>query len=81
MSAAVTLRVAPGGKVQFQGRAEDLPPDQLVRLRAYRDELAPIIAAYGEVEVFNRRGRHLGVVHAINGIFIKDPVKGRRISV
>lgn len=36
---------------------------------------------HGEVEVFNRRGRHLGAVHAITGIFIKDPVKGRRIGV
>ena len=32
-------------------RPENLPPDQLVKLRAYRDELAPIVAAYGEVEV------------------------------
>jgi hypothetical protein len=48
---AVTLRPASGGKVQFQGRPDDFPPDQLVKLRAYKDELAPIIAAYGEVEV------------------------------
>jgi hypothetical protein len=54
MSAAVTLRPAPGGRVQFQGCVEDLPPDQLVKLRAYKDELAPIIAAYREVEIVIR---------------------------
>jgi hypothetical protein len=54
MSAAVTLRAAVDGKVQFRGQVDDLPPDQLVKLRAYRDELAPIIAAYGEVEVVIR---------------------------
>jgi hypothetical protein len=54
VSAAVTLRAIPGGRVQFQGRPDDLPPDQLVKLRAYKDELAPIIAAYGEIEVFIR---------------------------
>jgi Cytotoxic len=36
---------------------------------------------HGEVEVFNRRGRHLGAVHAITGVFTKYPAKGRRISV
>jgi hypothetical protein len=40
--------------VQFRGRPDDLPPDQLVKLRAYRDELAPLIEAFGEVEVFIR---------------------------
>jgi hypothetical protein len=54
MSGVVTLRGVPGGRVQFRGRVDDLPPDQLVKLRAYRDELAPIIAAYGEVEVVIR---------------------------
>ena len=54
MSAAVMLRMQTSGKVQFQGRVDDLSPDQLVKLRAYRDELAPIIAAYGEVEVVIR---------------------------
>jgi hypothetical protein len=54
MSAVVTLRSAPGNRVQFQGKPENLPPDQLVKLRAYKDELASIIAAYCEVEVFVR---------------------------
>jgi hypothetical protein len=40
--------------VQFQGRPEDVPPDQLAKLRAYRDELEPIIAAFGEVSIFIR---------------------------
>jgi hypothetical protein len=52
MTTGVTLRSASDGRVQFQGRPEDVSPDQLAKLRAYRDELAPIIETYGEVEVF-----------------------------
>ncbi|WP_071651682.1 MULTISPECIES: colicin E3/pyocin S6 family cytotoxin [Duganella] len=36
---------------------------------------------HGDIEVFNKRGRHLGSIDAINGKFIKDPVPGRRIDV
>ena len=35
---------------------------------------------HGEIEVFNARGNHLGVLN-VDGIFIKDPVKGRKIDV
>jgi hypothetical protein len=38
-------------------------------------------ALHGEVEVFNGRGRHLGVMHAVNGAWIKPAVKGRKIDV
>jgi hypothetical protein len=51
---ATKLRAKPDGDIRVLGRPDDLPPDQLVKLRAYKDELAPIIAAYGEVEVFIR---------------------------
>jgi hypothetical protein len=36
---------------------------------------------HGEVEVFNGRGKHLGVMHAISGDWIKDAVPGRSINV
>ncbi len=36
---------------------------------------------HGEVEVFNGRGRHLGVIHAVTGELIKDAVRGRSIDV
>jgi len=36
---------------------------------------------HGEIEVFNTRGAHLGVLHAITGQVIKPPVKGRRLNV
>ena len=36
---------------------------------------------HGEVEVFNMRGRHLGVVDAVTGERIKPARKGRRIRV
>lgn len=35
---------------------------------------------HGEIEVFNKRGRHLGVIDS-NGLSIKQAVKGRRIDV
>ena len=35
---------------------------------------------HGEIEVFNQRGYHLGVLD-INGNFIKQPVNGRKIDV
>ena len=37
-------------------------------------------ALHGEIEVFNQRGRHLGVLDP-RGRPIKDAVKGRRINV
>jgi hypothetical protein len=36
---------------------------------------------HGELEVYNIRGRHLGVVDPETGKFSKPPVKGRRIDV
>ena len=35
---------------------------------------------HGEIEIFNKRGHHIGVLDP-NGNFIKDPIKGRRIDV
>jgi hypothetical protein len=34
---------------------------------------------HGEIEVFNKRGRHLGVLDAITGNLIKPAVRGRRL--
>jgi Cytotoxic len=36
---------------------------------------------HGEIEVFNKRGRHLGAADALTGQFIKDPIEGRSIRV
>ena len=36
---------------------------------------------HGEIEVFNKRKRHLGVLHAATGKNIKDAVEGRFINV
>lgn len=38
-------------------------------------------ALHGEIEVFNTRGRHLGVLHALTGELIKEAVRGRTIDV
>jgi hypothetical protein len=38
-------------------------------------------ALHGEVEVFNRRGRHLGAIDPRTGIGLKPAVPGRRIDV
>ncbi|MBU8710540.1 colicin E3/pyocin S6 family cytotoxin [Bacillus subtilis] len=36
---------------------------------------------HGEVEVFNKRGFHLGSADPKTGAFIKSAVKGRRLNV
>jgi hypothetical protein len=36
---------------------------------------------HDEVEVFNSRGKHLGVLDAMTGEWIKDAVAGRSIDV
>lgn len=36
---------------------------------------------HGDIEVFNKRGRHLGSIDALSGEFIKDAVAGRKINV
>ena len=36
---------------------------------------------HGEIEVFNKRYRHMGSLDAKSGEYIKDPVKGRKINV
>jgi len=36
---------------------------------------------HGEVEVFSKRGKHLGVIDVASGENIKDAVKGRTIDV
>ena len=38
-------------------------------------------ARHGEIEVFDRRGFHWGVLDAITGRLLKPPSKGRRIDV
>lgn len=36
---------------------------------------------HGEVEVFNKRGRHLGAIDPLTGTRVKQPVKGRTLDV
>ncbi|NJM12882.1 MAG: hypothetical protein HC889_14330 [Synechococcaceae cyanobacterium SM1_2_3] len=36
---------------------------------------------HGEIEVFNKRGYHLGVIDAVHGHIIKEAVRGRKIDV
>ncbi len=36
---------------------------------------------HGEIEVFNSRGKHIGVYDPINGRLIKPAKKGRKINV
>jgi hypothetical protein len=36
---------------------------------------------HGELEVYNSRGRHLGVVDSTTGEVIKPAIRGRRIGV
>jgi hypothetical protein len=48
------LRAKGDGGLRVLERPDDVPPDQLVKLRQHRDVLEPIIAAYGEVEIVIR---------------------------
>lgn len=36
---------------------------------------------HGEIEVFNKRGRHLGAIDPAHGNLLKDAVPGRTINV
>jgi hypothetical protein len=47
----LSLRLTPQGEVRATGR---VAPDQLSRLRARKDELASLLAASGEAEIFIR---------------------------
>ena len=38
-------------------------------------------ALHGEIEVFTKRGKHLGALHAVTGALIKPAVKGRSITL
>lgn len=52
--------------------------------KVYRDATEAIYytwdSLHGEVEVFDKNGRHLGVANPITGAIIKPAVRGRRIS-
>ncbi len=36
---------------------------------------------HGEIEVYDARGRHVGVTDVATGVGVKDAVRGRRIDV
>jgi hypothetical protein len=38
-------------------------------------------ALHGEIEVFTKRGKHLGALDAMTGALIKPAVKGRSIAL
>jgi hypothetical protein len=48
---------------------------------AKHDRLFTWDNVHGHIEVFDRRGHHVGVVHAVTGEFIGRAVRGRRIDV
>jgi hypothetical protein len=56
-----------------------------LRLRRWRSRdgqrLFTWDSLHGEIEVFDLRGRHLGVLDAVTGEWRKGPIRGRRIDV
>jgi hypothetical protein len=38
-------------------------------------------ALHGEIEAFDKRGMHPGVVDTITGVALKPAIKGRKINV
>lgn len=51
----------------------------------YKDKYEPRFYTWdfthGEIEVFNKQGKHVGVIDAITGEPIKPPVRGRKINL
>lgn len=58
---------APGGRKRWRNAAGD---------RLYEWD-----SLHGHIEVYTRQGRHLGVLDAVTGAMVGQPVKGRRIDV
>lgn len=52
--------------------------------KVYKDDLENVFytwdSLHGELEVFHKNGRHLGVACPRTGLLIKPAVKGRKIS-
>jgi hypothetical protein len=48
---------------------------------AYLDAICTWDSLHGEIEAFDRRGKHFAVLHPITGKEIKPARKGRRIRV
>lgn len=52
--------------------------------KVYKSDSEPVYytwdSLHGEVEVFDKNGRHLGVVDPLTGITIKPAIRGRRIA-
>jgi len=52
--------------------------------KIYKDEQENVYytwdSLHGELEIFNKNGRHLGVADPITGMLIKPAVRGRKIS-
>jgi len=38
-------------------------------------------ALHGEIEVFTKRGKHLGALHAVTGALLKPAVQGRSMAL
>ena len=53
---------------------------QQVWISTDRERLFTWDSLHGEIEAFNKRGVHLGSLDAVTGVYIKDPVKGRRLD-
>jgi hypothetical protein len=65
--------------------------DQCIRLKTINgerrwgntsnDRIYTWDSLHGEIEVYNARGVHIGVIDALKGLPVKAAVKGRRIDV
>jgi hypothetical protein len=51
------------------------------RWRGTKKQIYEEDTQHGELEKYNRKGKHLGSVDPDSGEIIKDPVKGRQIDV
>lgn len=78
-----------GGRTPTMKRAQGKFLDSLERLKVKsqrkrwkaNDQVYEEDPQHGELEKYNRRGKHLGSIDPESGEIIKGPVKGRSIEI
>ncbi|WP_096303526.1 colicin E3/pyocin S6 family cytotoxin [Jatrophihabitans sp. GAS493] len=76
-----TVTYTPRPRPSFVDDLEKLPRSGPARWRDREDNLYEYDGTHCELEVFNSRGRHIGVADILTGDIIKPARKGRNIDV
>jgi hypothetical protein len=82
IAAAIGASLSSPASSRFLEQQVRVPRQGEARWRSHDGErLYTWDRVHGEVEVYNKRGRHLGVVDPQTGVLIKPAHKGRTIDV